>query len=673
MSKVAVPIVYLVGYGAFVVVATLLVGILPPLVNRPACDPSGLPNSRIELPSNSILKKIEPAIHIVRDKRQAEVEPVKNVYEEKQKYFKDNVEPRIKNDPFYKKYFRNKGVNDICPEITNPQPGVTYPWNSTRLPTTLKAYNYALTLYLTDVDREVYVGDNIIRFDVNQPTNYIILHSAENDLPTIQSLKNNLNQDVPITCIGEYVQDKVDYLIIKTDQPLNENNQPYSLDIAFIDFNIRTESGIFKLNYDMNKFMIASKFQPIDARRAYPVFDEPSFKAIYDVTIYHRQDFNVLSNEQVRSFNMTSDIPGVSRTVFQPTEPMPSYFMAYLAFSKDDFDKVGTEIGTPNGPIFVNLWARKQFIQGGFTTDPLNLIEKVLIGVLDIFRNANPICIPNKIDVFAIPDYPVDGIAHQGLPIIKENKILYKNSTASERDKQNVAFLLAKIFSQFWFGNCVTHPWWDQLWLTEGFSDYIKYRAIEEYIGEWNINTEFITEELIPTLILDGYPSSHPIIKPINNAYEIEEFYDEIESSKAAAILRWVETEKTVANFYAAITAYINANTWTVGDINTFYAALGPIGSKNWPAKDFFDRWTLQTNFPLIQVELLPGTGTPQQVRLTQTRSINRNDSIFNGPELYPSPFNFTWYIPTTCEVGVGRTTADPVRIVEFYFDQRTG
>jgi hypothetical protein len=63
-----------------------------------------------------------------------------------------------------------------------------------------------------------------------------------------------------------------------------------------------------------------------------------------------------------------------------------------------------------------------------------------------------------------------------------------------------------------------------------------------------------LTEELIPTIILDGYPSSHPIIKPINNAYEIEEFYDEIESSKAAAILRWVENEKTVPAFYQAFT-----------------------------------------------------------------------------------------------------------------------
>jgi aminopeptidase N len=58
----------------------------------------------------------------------------------------------------------------------------------------------------------------------------------------------------------------------------------------------------------------------------------------------------------------------------------------------------------------------------------------------------------------------------------------------------------------------------------------------------------------VPTLILDGYPSSHPIIKPIINAYDIEEFFDEIESSKSAAILRWVETEFNLLKMYQAIT-----------------------------------------------------------------------------------------------------------------------
>jgi hypothetical protein len=249
MSKVAVPIVYLVGYGAFVVVATLLVGLLPPLVNRPACDPSGLPSSRLDGPA-AVVKQALP-LAVVREKRQAVAET--NVYETKLRNFRDNVEPKLKNDGFYKKYFKNRGVTDICPELTNPQPGVQYPWNNTRLPTNIRAYQYALTLYLTDLDREVYLGDNVIRFDVNQPTNYIILHSAENDLADIQSLKNNLGEDVAIDCIGEFVQGKLDYLIIKTVAPLNVNFQPYSLDIAFVDFNIRTESGIFKITYEKNK------------------------------------------------------------------------------------------------------------------------------------------------------------------------------------------------------------------------------------------------------------------------------------------------------------------------------------------------------------------------------------------------------------------------------------
>jgi aminopeptidase N len=106
---------------------------------------------------------------------------------------------------------------------------------------------------------------------------------------------------------------------------------------------------------------------------------------------------------------------------------------------------------------------------------------------------------------------------------------------------------------------------------------------------------------------------------------------------------------------------------------DTFYfSASTSKGTKRWPAKDFFDRWTFQSNFPLVRVEVT-GQAPTQQVTFTQFRSLNTNFSIFAGDLLYPSPFGFVWYIPLTCEVGTGPLSSDPIRLVTYYVDQRTG
>lgn len=90
--------------------------------------------------------------------------------------------------------------------------------------------------------------------------------------------------------------------------------------------------------------------------------------------------------------------------------------------------------------------------------------------------------------MLALPDYPDDAVAHWGLPLFKETKLLFKDSTTTENAKQKIALLIAKQFSEFWFGNLVTFRWWNELWLQEGISDYLKYKFVDyAYDDEWRI------------------------------------------------------------------------------------------------------------------------------------------------------------------------------------------
>lgn len=137
-------------------------------------------------------------------------------------------------------------------------------------------------------------------------------------------------------------------------------------------------------------------------------------------------------------------------------------------------------------------------------------------------------------------------------------------------------------------------------------------------------------------MVDDGYPSSHPIYKPISNPYEIEEYFDDIESSKGAAILRMVEEELNYAKMVDALTDYLNAHPWGVAEIDRFYQSIGMVDK--WPAKDFFDRWTRQSNYPLLNIRITEESGK-QILKVVQSRSLNSYSSIFAGDLLYPSPY----------------------------------
>jgi aminopeptidase N len=137
-----------------------------------------------------------------------------------------------------------------------------------------------------------------------------------------------------------------------------------------------------------------------------------------------------------------------------------------------------------------------------------------------------------------------------------------------------------------------------------------------------------------------GYPSSHPIFKNVSSPYEIEEYFDSIESSKAASIFRMLENEVNEAQMFDAITQYLNAHPWSFADINVFYEKIGVI-AKKWPAKEFFDRWTKQANYPFVKIEIIDQTNGQQSIQVKQSRNLNSAYSIFSGDLMYPSEYGY--------------------------------
>ena len=184
---VTVSYIAIGGYAAFVVISSLLVGILPPLVNRPYCDEKTTPSLRnaddeyIIKPSHPLVaeenENVVPALKLAEENHSKKIskrDTSRNVIERTDAFRQSHADFLSQRGDLLK----NKAYNlSICQEITNPQPGVRYPWYESRLPKSLVPTNYDLELFVPTFTSEIYDGKITITFTVLNSTNFIILHS----------------------------------------------------------------------------------------------------------------------------------------------------------------------------------------------------------------------------------------------------------------------------------------------------------------------------------------------------------------------------------------------------------------------------------------------------------------------------------------------------------------
>lgn len=235
-GKLHISYVVIGAYGAFVLISSLLVGLLPPFVNRPECKDSS--SSRYN----------EPLDRTIRDVEQAQPN-----YNERLAQFKTKYPGKLEElSTKYQRNLKTDGYN-ICPEIINPQPGVLYPWYTPRLPDRYVPLHYDVELFVPEWGLTVYDGFMDMKVDITKEYSseldkYILVHAAE-EIPILQFIKDREDNDIEIDCVGEYNFFKNDYFIIKTKQPLNPSHGPLSIEFLFIAILPEFDSGIFEFQF----------------------------------------------------------------------------------------------------------------------------------------------------------------------------------------------------------------------------------------------------------------------------------------------------------------------------------------------------------------------------------------------------------------------------------------
>ncbi|CAJ2643796.1 unnamed protein product [Trifolium pratense] len=431
-------------------------------------------------------------------------------------------------------------------------------------------------------------GSVSVNLDIVTATNFIVLNAAELSVTNDSvSFTNRDSSKVFKPSKVELFEDD-EILVLEFSEQI-----PTGLGVLSIQFegtlNDRMK-GFYRSTYEHNgerKNMAVTQFEPADARRCFPCWDEPACKATFKITLDVPSDLVALSNMPIAEEKIDNSLKTVS---YQESPIMSTYLVAVVVGL---FDYV--EDHTPDG-IKVRVYCQVgKANQGKFALD-------VAVKTLGIYKDYfdTPYTLP-KLDMIAIPDFAAGAMENYGLVTYRETALLYDDQHSAAANKQRVAVVVAHELAHQWFGNLVTMEWWTHLWLNEGFATWVSYLAADGLFPDWKIWSQFL-HECTDGLKLDGLAESHPIEVEINHAREIDEIFDAISYRKGASVIRMLQSYLGAQIFQRSLASYIKRHACSNAKTEDLWAALEE-GSGE-PVNKLMTSWTKQQGYPVVSVKL---------------------------------------------------------------------
>ena len=384
-------------------------------------------------------------------------------------------------------------------------------------------------------------------------------------------------------------------------------------------------SGLFHVDYDGGR-MLATQFEPADARRFLPVFDEPSKKAIFTVTAVVPQGQMALSNMPEAA---STPLPGgLKRVRFAPTPRMSAYL---LFFGAGDLERITAKVGATQVGVVMR---RGDTANGRYA---LEAATRILAFYNDYFGYRYPL---PKLDLIGAPGEVGGAMENWGAILYSQNYLVVDPKLSTAEDRQTVFGVVAHEMAHQWFGDLVTMAWWDDLWLNEGFANFMSVKAAAGLHPEWKPWLSAQAEKDL-AIRLDARASTHPIVRPIASVAEAEQAFDPITYEKGESVIRMLEAYAGPDRWQAGVRAYVAAHAYGNTVSNNLWTAIDKAAGK--PVSAVAHDFTLQGGVPLIRVGAGPG------VTLSQDR--------FGLDE--PSKAPRTWKVPVKIQALLGGEPLD--------------
>ncbi len=500
-----------------------------------------------------------------------------------------------------------------------------------RLPRTVVPAHYELTLE-PDLDAATFDGTVSISVDVVEPTDEIVLNAADLEIDSARLVGPN-----GVEVAGTVTLDAdAERAIIDLDDAAAPGS--WRLDLVFRGVLNDKLVGFYRSTYTdddgASHTLAVSQMESTHARRAFPCFDEPDFKATYAVTLVVADGLTAISNGAEIEDEPTSD--GRRRHRFATTMPMSTYLVAFvvgpLEVTEERLTKGGVPIRVVHPPG-----------KGHLTPYALDAAAFALDYFAEWFGIAYP---GDKLDLVAVPDFAFGAMENLGCVTFREVLLLIDPDTATQPELERLVDVVAHELAHMWFGDLVTMGWWEGIWLNEAFATFMEMLCTDAYRPQWQRWVSFGLSRTA-AFDVDALASTRPIEFPVVSPEDAEGMFDLLTYEKGAAVLRMLEQYLGPDVFKAGIRAYIDAHQYGNTKTTDLWDAIE--ASSGEPVRRIMDTWIYQGGFPLVSVALERGGAS---VRLTQQRFRTLDPA---GSDEDAS----LWAVPVTLRIGRGDEVTD--------------
>jgi len=447
-----------------------------------------------------------------------------------------------------------------------------------RLPDNVVPDSYNLK-FEPDLSSATFTGDETIHVHLQKAATAIVLNAAEIEIKEAWIGSADFKQAAAVTTDEK---NETVTVTVPTIVPAG----PAEIHIRFTGILNDKLRGLY-LSQTARRRYAVTQFEATDARRAFPSFDEPAYKAVFRITLVIDKGDTAISNGKI-----ISDTPGPESgkhtLQFSDSPKMSTYLVAMMV---GDFACITG--GADGIPIRVCAVPEKKDL----LSFALLSAENILKFYDSYYQTKYPF---QKLDIIAFPDFSAGAMENTAAITYRETLLTIDDKNASVDAHQAVVGVLAHEMAHMWFGDLVTMKWWDDIWLNEGFATWMSFKPIEAWKPEWHAERNEI-QQTGGSLSTDSIASVRAIRAKAETPAEIATLFDGIAYGKAASVLRMVEAYVGPEVFQKGANAYLEKHAYGNATAEDFWNQMAATSEK--PVDQVMASFTQQSGAPLITVK----------------------------------------------------------------------
>lgn len=361
---------------------------------------------------------------------------------------------------------------------------------------------------------------------------------------------------------------------------------PATLEFEFSGDILERLRGFYRSQKDGDRYA-ATQFEAADARRAFPCFDEPEFKARFALTLVIPPQTVAISNGPEQARRVLPD--GRTEIRFAETPPISSYLVAYCI---GPFEATPTAT-TPSG-IPVQVWLPRGLADKGVYARDAHVRS---LGYLEDYTS-----IPyayTKADAIGVPDFEAGAMENPGAITYRLTAIAADPERSSTGALKGIFYTAAHELTHMWWGDLVTMAWWNDLWLNESFATFVGYKVTADLMPEWGMWRDFVATLSRP-FSLDSLVSTHPISFEVKNAKQAAERFDVITYWKGAGVVRMIEGFLGAEAFRTGVHSYLQRYRERNATADDFWRELSTASGRD--VGTIANAWIKEPGHPVVHV-----------------------------------------------------------------------